>query len=66
MSCTGAGAKALFLSRFREEGKLLSRLCKSHLSVVQVYDFGVLGAGAAAVPFLVLEWLEGMELGEVL
>jgi serine/threonine protein kinase len=33
-------AKAIFLQRFREEGKLLAQLCKEHLSIVQVYDFG--------------------------
>jgi formylglycine-generating enzyme required for sulfatase activity/serine/threonine protein kinase len=60
-------AKRLFFDRFREEGKLLSKLCRAHLSIVQVYDFGVTRAPVGAqVPYLVLEWLEGMDLEDVL
>lgn len=60
-------ARRRFLERFREEGKLLARLSKAHLSIVQVYDSGVFqNSSGATVPYLVLEWLEGRDLGRVL
>ncbi len=59
-------ARIRFLERFREEGKLLARLSKAHLSIVQVYDFGVAQSHAGLpLPYLVLEWLDGRDLGRV-
>ncbi|MCU0693402.1 MAG: bifunctional serine/threonine-protein kinase/formylglycine-generating enzyme family protein [Polyangiaceae bacterium] len=53
-------ARATFLARFLEEGKLLFRLSQ-HASIVRVFDLGelVLPHGAT-MPYLVLEWLEGV------
>ncbi len=60
-------ARQLFLQRFREEGKHLAKLCKEHLSIVQVYDFGETRTRAGVVvPYLVMEWLEGRNLEDVL
>lgn len=55
-----ADARELFLERFREEGKLLAKL--RHPSIVRVFDFGI--ASKSDVPYLVLEWLEGVDLEE--
>ncbi len=58
---TDEGQRA-FVEKFREEGKLLSRLSQ-HPAVVRVYDFGITpGAHGASVPYLVLEWLVGEPL----
>jgi eukaryotic-like serine/threonine-protein kinase len=55
-------AEQLFFERFREEGKLLSKL-SDHPSIVRVFDFGVTQSRTgASVPFLVLEWLQGGDL----
>ena len=55
-------AHALFLAKFREEGKHLARLSE-HRSVVRVYDYGITkGPTGLEIPFLVLEWLEGATL----
>jgi serine/threonine protein kinase len=48
-----------FLKKFRDEGKVLSRL-GAHSAIVRVFDFGVTPEGA--IPYLVLEWLEGKPL----
>ena len=61
-----AEAQKLFLEKFREEGKMLSKL-SDHPSVVRVFDFGITKSGTgSSVPYLVLEWLDGKELGQVL
>jgi serine/threonine protein kinase len=58
-------ARRLFLEKFREEGKLLSRLAGQHLSIVRVYDYDVWsGPGGADVPYLVLEWIDGDSLAK--
>jgi len=58
-------AKRLFFERFRQEGKHLAKL--DHPAVVRVYDFGVADSPTGApVPYLVLEWLEGRDLEQVL
>lgn len=55
--------QALFLEKFQEEGAFLSGL--SHPSIVRVFDLNVTSSPrVAAVPYLVLEWLEGEELEE--
>lgn len=57
-----AEAKAAFLDRFREEGALLSRLSQ-HPAIVRAYDFGVATSrGIEAIPYMVLEWLDGETL----
>ncbi len=59
-------ARALFLRKFREEGKHLAALAQ-HGSVTQVFDFGLEERpGGLSIPYLVLEWLEGRDLEEVL
>ncbi len=59
-------ARQLFLDRFREEGKHLATLSQ-HGSITRVYDFAVAAsAGQQAVPYLVLEWLEGQDLEHIL
>ncbi len=55
-------AHALFLSHFRAEGKHLAEL-SDHRAVTRVYDFGVT---SKHVPYLVLEWLEGEDLEQLL
>ena len=55
-------AQALFVERFREEGAFLSKLSE-HGSIVRVFDLDVTATPrVAAVPYMVLEWLEGQEL----
>ncbi|NUP06339.1 MAG: protein kinase [Polyangiaceae bacterium] len=57
-------AKAVFLQRFREEGKILLKLADAP-GVPRVYDYGV-NVGGREIPFLVLEWLDGQTLEGVL
>lgn len=57
-------ASSTFVARFREEGKLLSRLSESP-GIVRVFDFGVVHSHIE-VPYLVLEWLEGRSLEDYL
>ena len=59
-------AREVFLDRFRQEGKHLAALGQ-HGSVTRVYDFAVAqGPADEAVPYLVLEWLDGRDLDAVL
>ncbi|HNS96802.1 MAG TPA: bifunctional serine/threonine-protein kinase/formylglycine-generating enzyme family protein [Polyangiaceae bacterium] len=59
-------AQASFLTRFREEGKMLFRLSQ-HAAVVRVFDIGeVETSRGEQVPYLVLEWLDGEELSDLL
>ena len=59
-------AAEIFLKRFRDEGKHLAKLSE-HPSIVRAYDFGVATSIAgASVPYLVLEWLDGMDLKTLL
>lgn len=58
--------KAAFVGTFRKEAKLLLRL-SSEPGIVRVLDLGVTTAPTSArVPFLVLEWLEGSTLADLL
>ncbi len=58
-------AEGLLLEKFKEEGKLLSKLSASNLSIVRVFDFGLTPSPVSPqVPYLVLEWLEGKSLEE--
>src|SRR5262249_1745784 len=59
-------ATKVMLARFREEGQLLSKLSQ-HPNIVRVVDFGIAeGRFGRAVPYLVLEWLEGEPLDAVI
>jgi serine/threonine protein kinase/O-acetyl-ADP-ribose deacetylase (regulator of RNase III) len=49
------------LDRFRREAKLLASIQSPH--VVAVHDFDVLADGS---PMLVMEWIEGQDLGRIL
>lgn len=61
-----AEGRSAFVETFRREGKLLLQL-GSEPGIVRVLDLGVANsAHAPRVPFLVLEWLEGSTLAEVL
>lgn len=59
-------ARSRFLTKFREEGKVLSRLASTHLSIVRVFDSGVIDRGGEQTPYLVLEWLEGQDLEQII
>lgn len=54
-------ARRLFIERFAEEGKLLFRLSE-HRAIVRVFDHAVLEVHGQDVPYLVLEWLDGVSL----
>ena len=58
-------ARGTFLRKFQEEGKMLFRLSQ-HASVVRVFDLGELEAKGLRVPYLVLEWLDGVDLESML
>ncbi|MFO0611128.1 MAG: serine/threonine-protein kinase [Polyangiaceae bacterium] len=54
--------RALFLRKFREEATFLSRLSQ-HPAIVRVFDLNVTNSPRVPeVPYLVLEWLDGVEL----
>ena len=58
-------ARELFLTRFKEEGRILVKLGDAP-GVPRVYDYGVADQGGQKVPFLVLEWLDGQTLEDAL
>ncbi|CAN5484071.1 hypothetical protein BH09MYX1_BH09MYX1_45200 [soil metagenome] len=53
-----------FVNRFREESRLLYRLSQGNLNIVRSIASGTLVAQAsnAMVPYMVLEWLDGISL----
>jgi serine/threonine protein kinase len=53
-----------FVARFKREARAAGRL--RHPNVVDVTDFGFAHAGAETVAYLVMEYLDGCTLGEVL
>ncbi|MBI4852387.1 MAG: serine/threonine protein kinase [Acidobacteria bacterium] len=55
---------AEFVERFKREAEAAGRL--SHPNVVNVTDFGVASFGSAKVAYLVMEYLKGFTLGELL
>ncbi|NUP11845.1 MAG: protein kinase [Polyangiaceae bacterium] len=59
-----AEAKELLVTRFREEGVMLSKLSE-HPNIVRVIDFGTGSRHGEPIPYLVLEWLEGQSLADV-
>ncbi|MCC6527527.1 MAG: SEL1-like repeat protein [Polyangiaceae bacterium] len=58
-------ARELMLERFRNEGRMLSKL-SLHPNIVRVLDFGIAEHPREPVPYLVLEWLEGTSLDALL
>lgn len=59
--------RAQFLEQLREEGRLLHRLSRVTSGIVQALDVGAFVApNGVWVPYLVLEWLEGETLGELI
>ena len=60
-------ARADFLERLQDEGRLLHRLSKATSGIVQALDVGAFTTPAGVwVPYLVLEWLEGETLAQFL
>ena len=56
-----------FLARLQEEGRVLHRLSKQTNAIVQALDVGaVITPNGQWVPYLVLEWLEGDTLAQLL
>ena len=53
-----------FVARFKREARAAGRL--RHPNVVDVTDFGFAQAGSEAVAYLVMEYLDGCTLGDVL
>src|SRR6185312_9369175 len=53
-----------FVARFKREARAAGRL--RHPNVVDVTDFGFAHAGTEAVAYLVMEYLDGCTLGDVL
>src|SRR3982074_187852 len=53
-----------FVARFKREARAAGRL--RHPNVVDVTDFGFAHAGAEGVAYLVMEYLDGCTLGDVL
>lgn len=53
-----------FVARFKREARAAGRL--RHPNVVDVTDFGFARAGGEAVAYLVMEYLDGCTLGDVL
>ncbi len=53
-----------FVERFRREAEAAGRLC--HPNVVNVTDFGFADLGKDRIAYLVMEYLQGCTLGEVL
>ncbi len=63
----GEKGRAQFLEQLKEEGRLLHRLSRVTSGIVQALDVGAFfTANNTWVPYLVLEWLEGETLGELI
>jgi serine/threonine protein kinase len=58
------GDQAEFVERFRREAEAAGRL--RHPNVVDVTDFGVARVGSSSIAYLVMEYLDGCSLEEVL
>ena len=55
------GAEPSFADRFKSEARAMARL--NHTNIVGVYDFGITSGGHL---FLVIEWVEGRSLHDVI
>jgi serine/threonine protein kinase len=60
----GFASDATFLERFRREARAAGRL--RHPNIVDVTDFGVARVGGEPLAYLVMEYLDGCSLDEVL
>ncbi|MEM6792308.1 MAG: serine/threonine-protein kinase, partial [Myxococcota bacterium] len=60
-----AEARSALLTRLQDEGRVLHRLSKRTSGIVQALDVGaVTTPGGRWVPYLVMEWLDGVTLTE--
>ncbi|MEJ7731403.1 MAG: serine/threonine-protein kinase [Polyangiaceae bacterium] len=60
-------AREALLEQLREEGRILHRLSRATSGIVQALDVGAFTTPAGVwVPYLVLEWLEGQTLAELM
>ncbi len=55
------GAEPAFADRFKSEARAMARL--NHTNIVGVYDFGITAGGHL---FLVIEWVEGRSLHDII
>ncbi|HEU4404467.1 MAG TPA: hypothetical protein VFS43_04160 [Polyangiaceae bacterium] len=61
----GAQEREAHCQHFLDEGRLLHLLSRASAGIVQALDVGVeLAPGGGWVPYLVLEWLEGVSLAD--
>lgn len=59
--------QAALMAEFTQEGRLVADLSTKCSAIVQPRDFGILRQpGQPALPYLVLEWLDGKSLDDVL
>ncbi|AKT41585.1 serine/threonine-protein kinase [Chondromyces crocatus] len=59
----GSGQRDEFLARFREEARLLHRLSRRTMGIVQAIDIGAAAApNGQWAPYIVMEWLDGETL----
>ncbi len=62
----GAEDREKLLARLKDEGRVLHRLSKLTSGIVQALDVGAVTTKSGAwVPYLVLEWLEGQTLAQL-
>jgi eukaryotic-like serine/threonine-protein kinase len=67
LSQAAPSEQASLLADFTQEGRLVADLSTRCSAIVQPRDFGVLRQpGQAPLPYLVLEWLDGKSLDDVL
>jgi serine/threonine-protein kinase len=58
--------KAAFFDRLRDEGKLLVKLSRKTAGIVQALDIGDVTVKGTRVPYLALEWVDGVTLTQAL
>ena len=61
MDALGGDARAEALRRFREEARTLAAL--RHPAVARVIDFGTLPRASGEVPWMALDWIDGLRRG---
>jgi formylglycine-generating enzyme required for sulfatase activity/tRNA A-37 threonylcarbamoyl transferase component Bud32 len=67
LSDFGAEQRERLLDEFIQEGKLLAELSERSVAIVQARDVGKLTTPAGEwIPYMVLEWLDGASLDDVL